>query len=267
MHRFAPKLKKIFALILIVAIVAPSAFLMTPKKAEADIPVIDFTNTGREITDIIGQVVTMAVSLAFNQVVNGYLKDADLVLRNLENYVNEQAGKIIDSVDLDQFKLCSFNPGLNFELQIKHLKLEEWGADFPNLTVCSIADIFVNGAQDFDTFYQKSFSVGGWGAFYATTQDITQNPFGATLIVEAETARKVAAQKERDKEELAWGDGFKSEKKDDKIKNPGKVINAQTANSQDVTNKKLASADEVTDAIVTALGAILAQYITNGIPF
>jgi len=49
-----PGNKKIITFILLITLIVPPFFFVAPQKAEANIPVIDFTNTGREFMDVIG---------------------------------------------------------------------------------------------------------------------------------------------------------------------------------------------------------------------
>lgn len=59
-------------------------------------------------------------------------------------------------------------------------------------------------------FLAGNFSQGGWSAWYATTQQPQNNPFGAQMIADAQLRAQIAAKQGTQSAQLGWAQGFLS---------------------------------------------------------
>lgn len=110
---------------------------------------------------------------------------------------------------------------------------------------------------NYDEFINGNFYEGGWGGFYSLTQHEKNNPFGSYFLSE-----NALAQAKRDSEslvsnELSWGDGFLSKRKDGMITLPGKTIADQLNEVMADEQRTLEHADEITEIFALLAGALI----------
>ena len=63
---------------------------------------------------------------------------------------------------------------------------------------------------------------------------------------------------------IKFGQGFFSKKKNGEVVNPGKVIETSLNNSLDLTNKRIAVADEINELIATLFSTLVSSILSSG---
>ena len=104
---------------------------------------------------------------------------------------------------------------------------------------------------------------GGWDSWLQITTNPQNNPMGAMILAEVELDARLAAKKEIQMTETAWGNGFMSFKdKDGKITTPGKEIVDQLGWAESSVIREMELATDL-DAIFSALLNTLVNTATD----
>lgn len=106
------------------------------------------------------------------------------------------AGEFIEGSDLGF--LCSpFQAQIRLALRQQYLRERQFQ--------CTLTDVIDN----IEAFYDN-FDEGGWDAWFAMTQNSSNNPYGAFLDAQIELDNRVLANLNLEKEQLDWNQGFRN---------------------------------------------------------
>jgi len=211
-------------------------------------------------------VVTTAATQIVSQVAINLIKGNGLVVKNLKTYLSTEAEGIaqgyVTQLTDGTVNLCNFNNAFlgNLTLHIKRYTAPNFSDSLASAGDCTLSQVVKNADPTLFSTGAGDFTNGGWGAFYVTTTQLAQNPFGAATMAKEASKEEAEDKKDKSKQELSWGNGVLSLKDGSGVTiEPAKFINDQLHSKVSVPLKKLGVSDEVTDAVVAVIGVALQQ--------
>lgn len=212
-------------------------FAIPPKKADAGLPVFDWSNVVQNtisattgVTTAVGTTVT--ASTAVSNFLKTYVLDtvatafARAILRKITaqtvNWINTGfKGNPAFVTDPEQFFLdvgdrtasqyfLGANSPLNqlctaFQPQVRLALVKSYLQEDQFQSQCTFGKIGAN----FESF-TKDFSQGGWEAWFVMTQENQNNPYGAYIDASKQLSARVAVQNTKYDKQLTQGKGFLS---------------------------------------------------------
>jgi len=187
---------------------------------------------------------------------NSFVRNLREELRDLENEVAEELG-----IELNLVNTCF--PDLNFA----PIELPAWNATKFELSIeCSPSAI-----SELDTFYNQPNGFS-WGSYRKMALDHKRNnPFGASIAVQEELEKRTAEAEQNEREELSWGQGFRSLKDgvDGLARLPGSIMKDMVDSAFGVQVRQMENADEVTEALGSfirdSVGDLITDKISGGV--
>jgi hypothetical protein len=253
--------------------------LPTNSSAQAQVPVIDslnlFQNTivaeqtiqqtvkefsldqfGWHVAKIVIQEMTQSIVNWINRGFEGdpgFITNPEAFLRHTGDVV---AGEFIEEIGLGF--LCD---PFSIEIQAA-LLLDHVGGSYLQHG-CTLTDV----VENFEGFVDDGdFSQGGWGGWFALTQNSNNNPYGSYLNSKAELGIRIQTSQGLILRELDWGSGFFSFKDGDgNVTTPGVVIENQLENVLGSGVRQLELADEFNEIIGALVGQLAKQVLGGGI--
>lgn len=134
---------------------------------------------------------------------------------------------------------------------------------------CGLTDVIDNLSKAPD-FLAGRGGAQSWDTWLTITQIPQNNIYGATLIAKMELDSRVTGATEMNKQVSDWNNGFKSMTKDigdglqDVIETPGNFIQDQLYRRMESDVYQLEVADELSEVITAAIGALVGQLIESG---
>ncbi len=197
--------------------------------------------------------------------VNSGFKGSPAFVTNLNGYLtniaDKVAGNFIWGTPLNF--LCSpFKLNIRLALDIQYKQTKGYVAQ------CRVSSVVKN----MDRFLGGDFLAGGWDGWYSVALTPSNNPYGAMNEARNGLYAGIAGAQNIKLKELDFGNGFLSVEQCPEdgdfgactTVTPGIVIQEQLNNTLDVTNKRLAVADEINE-LVGALFSQLGKQALGGV--
>ncbi|MFA6269671.1 MAG: hypothetical protein WC657_00460 [Candidatus Paceibacterota bacterium] len=198
--------QKIIVLILVIT------FVFSPllaNKAEAGIPVIDYTNITKEygldgVASMIVNTIIERMSKSVVNWINSGFQGSPAFITNPEAFYTDIGDKVAGQYIFS-------NPNLNFlcgpiQAKIRLALARNYNPDNQRWQ-CTLTQV----GQNMDNF-MDNFDNGGWDNFFELTQRQQNNPIGAYIQAENEMYLQISTRQGTQKEELLQGNGFMSYK-------------------------------------------------------
>lgn len=205
MYSLKVKTKKGIVIFSILVIVFFS--FLSPKKAEAGIPVVDLGENLKDyaldnIPYIIGKLVLKKLTAQIVGWINSGFKGNPAYLTDPNSFFldvgDQAASQLLSNTSLS--RLCT-----PFRAQIRIAVAKNYLTESDNIGYCTLGQI----ADNFDNF-TNDFSSGGWDAFFTVTQNSQNNPYGSYMNTKHQLGVDVAGVGVKYQKQLEQGNGFLS---------------------------------------------------------
>ena len=147
-----------------------------------------------------------------------------------------------------------------FQLNIKIALMAQYQNSTRPTTKCTLTGSIAN----MRSFANGSFQTGGWAQWFNVALVPNNNPYSAAMNAQLDMEASIRGAQGQEMNLLKFGQGFFSKKKNGEVVNPGKVIETSLNNSLDLTNKRIAVADEINELIATLFSTLVSSILSSG---
>ncbi len=185
--------------------------------------------------------------------VNAIVKDFRAELIKLQNKVAKDLGIEIDLVDT-----CFAFPQFSIDRPADNAN------KFSAKLSCTLNTAGPTGATP-EQFY-ADFTNGGWDSYQRVSFQTQNNPFGAWMNVQEQMSERDAEQKQKELEELRWGNGVRSLKDDDgKTKTPAGAVSGLFNVAFSSQIRRFEAADEVSEVVVNVISGFVKNLVQKNV--
>ena len=203
-----------------------------------------------------------AMTAITTQIANSILNAANSFSRDLRRELLDLENDVANKLGLDINVVNTCFPNMNF----RPIPLPAWnGLKFQGSISCSST-----GGNNLGSLY----NTGGfnWEDYRRMALNPKKyNPFGVDIAVKKELAKRTAEADKNEREQLAWGSGFRalSDGVNGIARLPGSVMKNMVDEVFGVQVRKMENADEITEGIgaliQTAVGGIISSKLNGGV--
>ncbi len=282
------KFRKIVCAIVVLALVMPASFFMSPEKAEAgsiftnDLIAIP-TRVLNALSNVMKKLKDWGLDSIVWQLSSAVLKQltADLVdwinsgFEGNPAFIDQPEYFFLDLADQVAGDFLFKNEDLRFLCDPLGMGMDIRGilavgatsrfASFRYRSSCRLSQVFGN-FQRANLFINGDFQVGGWTGWHSLTQIRGNNIFGATNIAMNESVKLTSNKTSGESTILNWGQGFfPTRDQEGFAKTPGVFIESQLSNSFGSNLEKLGLADELNEILNALMSQLLQQTVQSGL--
>lgn len=282
------KFRKIVCAIVVLTLVMPASFFLSPQKAEAgsiftnDLIAIP-TRVLNALSNVMKKLKDWGLDSIVWQLSSAVLKQltADLVdwinsgFEGNPAFIDQPEYFFLDLADQVAGDFLFKNEDLRFLCDPLGMGMDIRGilavgatsrfASFRYKSSCRLSQVFKN-FQNASLFIQGDFKVGGWTGWHSLTQIRGNNIFGATNLAMEESVQITTNKTVGEKAILDWGQGFfPTRDMEGFAKTPGVFIESQLSNSFGANLEKLGLADELNEILNALMSQLLQQTVQTGL--
>lgn len=298
MHTLQKTLTKASLLLLVITLITPAVYFLTPQRAEAvvGVPVVEdgpnlFTNVGNTVSTLADELKEwgldkIAFTLAKAMIrqitadlvnwINSGFEGGPAFVSSPQNFITNVGDQVVgDFIDGSALGfLCDpFKLNIQFGFQYNYA-----GGQYYSYKGCTLTQVIDN----VDGFVGGNFSQGGWDGWFTMFRDPLNNPYGSQFKSEQRLYASIQGEKELNILDFQAGNGFLSQKKCVEYENeyesggdeprclrqevvtPGSVISEQLNNNLGSGVRQLELADELDEIVDALMAQLVNQIITGG---